>query len=102
MTPEGTGSAGHPADVFHQLLADRAQKLAGENVELLAEVQRLQRALHFWLPTVPADDPEIAERVSHDIDLLIGFDPRNPVELDAEARGWTRLRHPPQSEKQDV
>lgn len=74
-------------ELYHQLLSDRAKRLNDENVELRAEVQRLQRALHFWLPGVPANDPEIAERASSDAFLLVGFDPRHPVELDAEARG---------------
>lgn len=81
------------------LLADRAKKLKDENEQLLDEIERLQRALHFWLPPVPANDPEIAQRASNDAYLLIGFDPRHPAELDAEARGWITLRAPPQPDK---
>jgi len=93
---EGTSTGGQSADAFHQLLADRARRLNEENTELRAEVQRLQRALHFWLPCVPVNDPEIAERASSDAYLLVGFDPRHQAELDAEARGWISVRHPPQ------
>src|SRR5579859_6132037 len=32
------------------------------NARLSAEVDHLQRVLRFWLPTIPVDDPEIAER----------------------------------------
>lgn len=61
------------------------------------EIQRLQRALHFWLPHVPADGPEeIAKRCGDDAMLLVGFDPTDPVELDAEARGWIELQVPAQ------
>lgn len=67
-----------------------------ERDELRAEVQRLQRALHFWLPGVPASGPEeIAQRCGDDAMLLVGYDPTDPVELDAEARGWIKLQESP-------
>lgn len=63
--------------------------------ELQEEVQRLQRALNFWLPSVPQDGPEeIADRIAHDAHLLIGYEPDgdDPIDAkDAEQLGWIRL-----------
>lgn len=55
---------------------------------LEAEVQELQRALAFWLPSMPAGgcaEPRY-ERLAHDIDLLVGY--LGPHEKDAEELGW--------------
>lgn len=61
--------------------------------ELQEEVQRLQKALNFWLPSVPADGPEeIADRIAHDAILLLGHEPEGGPEQDAETRGWVRLQ----------
>lgn len=57
-----------------------------------AEVQRLQRALAFWLPLVPADDSEIEDRAGDDAMLLVGFD--GPMHPCAEELGWIKLRPP--------
>ena len=66
--------------------------IAEERDELRAEVKRLQRALHFWLPHVPAKGShEVLTRVGDDAMLLACYDPTEPVELDAEARGWIVL-----------
>lgn len=63
--------------------------------ELQAEVQRLQRALNFWLPVVPAHGPEVlADRIGHDAGLLVGYEPDGDHERDqqtAEELGWIRL-----------
>lgn len=60
--------------------------------ELEAEITRLQIALNFWLPGVPADDPEIADRAGDDAMLLAGLD--TPAVPDAEDLGWIKLREP--------
>lgn len=79
------------------LLRDAAEEIE----QLRAEVQRLQRALHFWLPHVPATGSyEILMRTGDDAMLLAGYDPTEPVELDAEARGWITLNAQPQSAEQ--
>lgn len=77
-------------------MRDAADCVFCERDELRAEVQSLQRALHFWLPAVPVSGPyEIAQRCGDDAMLLVGYDPTQPVELDAEARGWITLHlHP--------
>lgn len=73
---------------------------AQENQRLEAEVQRLQRALAFWLPCVPAEGPEeVLIRTGDDAMLLVGYDPTEN-EPTAEERGWISLaQHPraPQS-----
>ena len=59
---------------------------------LEAEVQELQRALAFWIPSLPTnwrDDPRY-ERLSHDIDLLVGY--LGPKEKDAEQLGWIEFK----------
>jgi hypothetical protein len=58
----------------------------------LAEIERLQRALAFWLPGVPGSDRQIAERAGEDAALLAGYD---GDEYSAEERGWIRLREAP-------
>lgn len=54
-----------------------------------AEIQRLQRALAFWLPTVPEGPAEIADRVANDAMLLCGYE--GEAERSAEELGWLRL-----------
>lgn len=59
---------------------------------LEAEVQELQRALAFWIPSVPVtwrDDPRY-ERLIHDINLLAGY--LGPTEKDAEELGWIQFK----------
>lgn len=41
--------------------------------ELLPEIQRLQRALAFWLPMVPSEDHPLQERIAHDAFLLAEY-----------------------------
>jgi len=66
--------------------------------ELLEQIERLQRALHFWLPSVPDNGPEpICERIGDDAHLLAGLTEAD--EQDAEELGWITL-HPSTSEKQ--
>lgn len=63
----------------------------GKEIEhVRAEVQRLQRALQFWLPGVPADDDEIATRAGDDAMLLVGY--QGDDDACAESLGWIRLR----------
>jgi hypothetical protein len=69
------------------------EKLAATcmKAELLERINRLQRALWFWLPGIYPEDPEIAERVSTDTLLLIGWQ-GELVQETAESLGWIRLR----------
>ena len=61
---------------------------------LEAEVQELQRALAFWLPSMPVQCKEpLYTRLAHDIDLLVGY--LGPRERDAEELGWVALNEPP-------
>lgn len=62
------------------------------------EVQRLQRALNFWLPSMPDRElpPELEKRLGDDIMLLVGYD--GEMEPEAEERGWITLNAEPQSE----
>jgi len=46
---------------------------APQQQELLAEIQRLQRALAFWLPQVPSEDHSLHARAAHDSFLLAGY-----------------------------
>lgn len=57
------------------------------------EIERLQKALAFWLPHRPATElpPDLTERLEHDIGLLAGY--MGKMEPDAEERGWIRLSH---------
>lgn len=60
-----------------------------ERADLRAEVNRLQKALAFWLPHVPAEGlEEILERTGDDAMLLFGHD---GDERCAEQRGWIVL-----------
>lgn len=63
-----------------------------EHCELLAEVQRLQRALDFWLPSMPerVENQTLYERLDHDIGLLVGYD--GEFQANAQDRGWIRLQ----------
>lgn len=58
---------------------------------LRAKIDKLQRALWFWLPSIPPEDPEIGERTATDTLLLIGLqgEVRNET---AESLGWIHLR----------
>lgn len=68
----------------------RIAELAGEMAENLREIERLQVALAFWLPHVPAVGPEdIAQRLGDDALLLRGLNAA--MGLSAEELGWVRL-----------
>ena len=54
--------------------------------DLEAEIQRLQRALAFWLPHVPSSGSERATRCGDDARLLVGYAGR--LDPDAEYLGW--------------
>lgn len=58
-----------------------------------AEIQRLQCALAFWLPCVPADYPEgaVADRICNDSFLLGGYE-GDFTAKSAEDLGWIRLQ----------
>jgi len=60
------------------------------NTELQRQVERLQRALSYWMPCVPGDDAEIALRAGDDAYLLSGYS--GPDEPTAEELGWITLR----------
>jgi len=74
-------------------------RYADELKETAAEVQRLQRALCFWLPCVPAEDSEIAERAGDDAFLLCGYE--GPAEPSAEDLGWVSRRLSEEQEHTD-
>lgn len=62
-----------------------------ERDELLEEIERLQQALNFWLPSGGPDTPEeVMDRIGHDAYLLTGYE--GPVEYAADVRGWISLR----------
>lgn len=62
-----------------------------ENKDLRELVDKLQRALAFWLPDVPADDDEIADRAGEDSWLLVGN--YGEPEPSAQELGWINLRN---------
>ncbi len=67
--------------------------IAAERDELRLEVERLQKALAFWLPHRPTHElpADLSERLEHDIYLLVGY--MGKMETNAEERGWIRLSH---------
>ena len=87
-----------PESATANAIRDRDRRaLLAEVDDLHVRIERLQRALHFWHPGVPADDGEIADRAGDDAMLLVGWDPTE-AEPDARTRGWISLRSaPPQS-----
>ncbi len=58
--------------------------------EARALVDKLQRALAFWLPNVPPEEHALHERVAQDAFLLIGL--AESAEKSAEDLGWIALR----------
>ena len=58
-----------------------------------AEIQRLQAALSFWLPTVPDSEHPAHERIAADTALLYGC--HAPVVDGAEDIGWITLQPVP-------
>ncbi|MDB5777551.1 MAG: hypothetical protein JWP38_3684 [Herbaspirillum sp.] len=55
-------------------------------------IEKLQKALNFWLPDVPGDRDEISNRIEQDAWLLCGFDPASEDDEDsAEKKGWITL-----------
>lgn len=75
--------------------ADYEVVFAADYDALRAENERLQIALCFWMPRVPADDDEIAQRAGDDAFLLGGMDGADVPS--AEDLGWIMLRPTPQT-----
>lgn len=73
----------------------RLRAVAEERDELVLEVARLQHALAFWLPQVPAADNAAAIRCGNDAMLLAGCE--CPLEPCAEELGWITM-HTPETE----
>jgi hypothetical protein len=74
------------------------EKLERDLREAEEFIEKLQRALNFWMPCVP-DPGEVPEgcckRLMDDSYLLAGFD--GPTEKTAEDLGWVKLQPPPTS-----
>jgi hypothetical protein len=66
--------------------------------EQAAEIQRLQQALAFWLPHMPAEPlpPYIDERLESAIWMLTGYN--GPIEEGAEHLGWIKACFEPERE----
>lgn len=71
---------------------ERLRAIAEERDELVLEVARLQHALAFWLPQVPAADNAAAIRCGNDAMLLAGCE--CPLEPCAEELGWITMHTP--------
>lgn len=55
-----------------------SDKQASADCEAMAEeIERLQKALAFWMPDVPSTDHPLFLRVVHDVYLLVGYDGPN-------------------------
>lgn len=61
--------------------------------ELAEEAQRLHDALCFWLPSVPAEEGPIRDRIVNDAYMLVGYDDM-PDKKSAEELGWITLAAP--------
>jgi hypothetical protein len=70
-------------------LSESVTKLGARIAELEQLVEQLQKAVAFWLPHVPPEDTERAERISKDTFLLIGYE--GPMVPGAEELGWVKL-----------
>lgn len=73
----------------YQGVVDVARNGVDKIIRLNRDIERLQRALSFWLPSVPSSDGAVAERVASDAALLYGL--AIPDEPCAEALGWITL-----------
>jgi hypothetical protein len=78
-------------ELIQALVAEikRLTPIAEERDELVLEVARLQHALAFWLPHVPANDSPRAKRCGDDALLLFGCDCQ--LEPGAEELGWITM-----------
>lgn len=70
-------------------VVDVARNGIDEIMRLRREVQRLQRALYFWLPGVGVA-AAMNERIAEDAGLLYGL--ALPAEPTAEQLGWIKLQ----------
>ena len=71
-----------------------------DQTELEAEIQRLQRALAFWLPHVPASDSARATRCGDDAMLLFGLE--GDVVPGAEELGWIKFSYASEPEARQI
>ena len=67
----------------------KIESLIPERDELRDEIKKLQKALSFWHPGVPANDSECAERCANDAYLLAGYD--GDSEPSARELGWIEM-----------
>ena len=84
-------------------IEDKYDNLCPVLNDLEAEVQRLQRALAFWLPGVPSSGSGRATRCGNDAMLLVGYPEGMELEPGAEDLGWITFCYadepsPPQSD----
>ena len=70
-------------------VVDVARNGIDEIMRLRRKVQRLQRALYFWLPGVGGAGA-MNERIAEDAGLLYGL--ALPAEPTAEQLGWIKLQ----------
>jgi hypothetical protein len=59
--------------------------------ECAAEIHRLQRALAFWMPMVPAADSPAISRLADDTFLLAGY--QGEPEKCAQELGWIFFKY---------
>ncbi len=87
--------ASHTGKVMHAAADAFTSALNTQQAEIEERdrlIEKLQRALAFWLPCVPGNDAEVALRAGDDAFLLSGFG--GPQEQSAEELGWVKLRTP--------
>ena len=70
--------------------AKKIESLIAERDELAHEIQKLQKALAFWLPNVPSKDSKFAERCANDAYLLAGCE--GEIEPSAQKLGWIKTQ----------
>lgn len=65
---------------------------AQDVADLYEEIQNLQCALNFWLPSVPEAerDEAVIDRIFHDANLLAGYE--GQIVQTAEDLGWITVR----------
>lgn len=89
---EGTMGYDSPSPAVYtadQLRAYATACVAAAVAEDRAEIQKLQKALFFWLPNVPAMDGAVGDRIADDAWLLAGYE--GDSVQSAEQLGWIKL-----------